>query len=124
MLLGSPQERADVSRNVPGALEQALRDTDTYFGVEAPAHETWQFGAEQAKQITQPTLYVLGEHSSALYVECFEQSQRENTARLAPRSRRARASRELAARRPARGRRCGVARPELIPVAAGRWTRQ
>lgn len=73
LFLGSPQERADVARNVPGALEQALRDTDTYFGVEAPAHEAWQFGAEQARGITAPTLFVLGANSSKLYVECYEQ---------------------------------------------------
>jgi benzoate-CoA ligase family protein len=73
LFLGSPEERADVARNVPGALEQALRDTDTYFGVEAPAHETWRFGAEQARRITAPTLFVLGARSSQLYVECCEQ---------------------------------------------------
>ena len=73
LFLGSPEERADVSRNVPGALEQALRDTDTYFGVEAPAHEAWQFGPEQARRITAPTLFVLGERSSKLYVECRDQ---------------------------------------------------
>jgi len=73
LFLGSPEERADVARNVPGALEQALRDTDTYFGVEAPAHETWQFGAEQGARIGAPTLFVLGARSSKLYVECCEQ---------------------------------------------------
>ena len=30
--LGSPAERAAVARNVPGGLEQAVRDLDTYFG--------------------------------------------------------------------------------------------
>jgi len=75
LFLGSPEERAVVARNVPGALDQALRDTDTYFGVEAPAHETWQFGAEQAHPITVPTLFVLGTRSSKLYVECCEQIQ-------------------------------------------------
>ncbi len=75
LFLGSPEERDVVARNVPGALEQALRDTDTYFGVEAPAHEAWQFGAEQARSITVPTLFVLGALSSKLYVECCEQIQ-------------------------------------------------
>ena len=73
LFLGSPEERAVVARHVPGALEQSLRDTDTYFGVEAPAHETWQFGAEEAARITAPTLFVLGERSNELYRECYEQ---------------------------------------------------
>ena len=73
LFAGSPDERADVVRNVPGALEQALRDTDTYFGVEAPAHEAWQFGAEEGRRITAPTLFVLGARSSRLYVEAYEQ---------------------------------------------------
>ena len=73
LFAGSPDERADVVRNVPGALEQALRDTDTYFGVEAPAHEAWPFGAEEGRRITAPTLFVLGGRSSKLYIEAYEQ---------------------------------------------------
>ena len=41
--LGSPAERAALARSVPGGLEQALRDLDTYFSVEVPAHEAWHF---------------------------------------------------------------------------------
>ncbi|HSK99725.1 MAG TPA: benzoate-CoA ligase family protein [Rubrobacteraceae bacterium] len=70
--LGSPRERSDISRNVPGGLEQALADMDTFFDVEAPAHEEWRFGAAEASKIEHPTLYVLGGESSPFYVEILD----------------------------------------------------
>jgi len=73
--LGSPAERAAVARNVPGGLEQAMRDLDTYFGIEAPAHEAWHFTEAEGKQITQPALFIQGSESQVLYVECRDQIQ-------------------------------------------------
>jgi benzoate-CoA ligase family protein len=73
--LGSPAERAALARSVPGGLEQALRDLDTYFSVEAPAHEAWHFTDEEGKQITQPVLFMLGGESQEFYVECHDQVQ-------------------------------------------------
>ncbi len=73
--LGSPAERAALARSVPGGLEQALRDLDTYFRVEEPAHEAWHFTAEEGKQITQPVLFLLGGESQEFYVECHDQIQ-------------------------------------------------
>ncbi|MBV9338911.1 MAG: benzoate-CoA ligase family protein, partial [Solirubrobacterales bacterium] len=70
--LGTPKERADIARGVPGGLEQALRDMDTYFAVEAPAHEEWQFGAAEGTQIKCPALYMLGGESSRVYVEVHD----------------------------------------------------
>jgi benzoate-CoA ligase family protein len=67
--LGTPRERADIMRNIPGGLEQALADMDTFFNFEAPAHEEWQFGAEQGMTISQPVLFMLGGESSPLYVQ-------------------------------------------------------
>src|SRR5579864_6642538 len=71
--LGSPAERAAVARNVPGGLEQPIRDLDTYFGNEAPAHEAWHFTEAEGKQITQPVLFIQGSESQVLYVECRDQ---------------------------------------------------
>ncbi|MDQ6790053.1 MAG: benzoate-CoA ligase family protein [Candidatus Dormibacteraeota bacterium] len=68
--LGGPRDRADVARNIPGGLEQAIRDMDTYFEVEAPAHERWRFAAPEGERIKQPVLFVLGARSSALYRQC------------------------------------------------------
>jgi benzoate-CoA ligase family protein len=67
--LGTPKEQMDIARSVPGALDQALRDMDTYFAVEVPAHEGWQFHAAEGSQIKCPTLYVLGGESSPIYAE-------------------------------------------------------
>ncbi len=73
--LGSPVERATVGKSVPGALEQALRDLDTYFRIEAPAHEAWRFTAAEGKRISQPVLFMLGSESQQFYVECRDQVQ-------------------------------------------------
>ena len=73
--LGSPAERAALARSVPGGLEQALRDLDTYFSVEAPAHEAWRFTDEEGTQIAQPVLFMLGSESQEFYVECHDQVQ-------------------------------------------------
>jgi benzoate-CoA ligase len=74
--LGSPADRAIVARNVPGGVEQALRDLDTYFGIEVPAHEAWAFTAAEAQQIQQPVLWVQGSESDVLYRECRDQVKR------------------------------------------------
>ena len=73
--LGSPAERAAVARNVPGGLEQAVRDLDTYFGSEVPAHEAWRFTEAEGKRITQPVLFMQAGESQVLYVECRDQIQ-------------------------------------------------
>ncbi|MBV8990686.1 MAG: alpha/beta fold hydrolase, partial [Solirubrobacterales bacterium] len=70
--LGTPKERGDIARSVPGGLDQALRDMDTYFAVEVPAHEEWQFHAAEGTQIKCPTLYMLGGESSPVYVEVHD----------------------------------------------------
>jgi 4-hydroxybenzoate-CoA ligase len=70
--LGTPKERADIARSVPGGLDQALRDMDTYFTIEVPAHEEWQFHEAEGTQIKCPTLYMLGGETSPVYVEVHD----------------------------------------------------
>lgn len=70
--LGTPKERADIARSVPGGLDQAIRDMDTYFAVEVPAHEEWRFHEAEGTQIECPALYVLGGESSPVYVEVHD----------------------------------------------------
>ncbi len=60
-----PDYRAVLDRALPGAVDQAVADADTFFGQELPAVMLWAFGPEQAARITQPALLVLGEHSIA-----------------------------------------------------------
>ncbi|MDQ2729257.1 MAG: benzoate-CoA ligase family protein [Actinomycetota bacterium] len=76
LFLGSPKERDDISRNVPGGLEQALRDVDTYFVTEAPAHDEWEFGAAEAHRIHCPVLFMNGSDSSQLYREARDEVKR------------------------------------------------
>jgi 3-oxoadipate enol-lactonase len=48
---------------VPGSLEQAVKDFDTFIREQGPIQE-WQFGPAQAAAIWQPVLSVLGVHSN------------------------------------------------------------
>ena len=64
-----PTCRAVLDQRVPGALTQAIKDADTFFGVELPALTQWVFGAEQAAAIHQPVLSVRGSRTQPLWVE-------------------------------------------------------
>jgi pimeloyl-ACP methyl ester carboxylesterase len=61
--------RALLDQRVPGAVPQAIKDADTFFGIELPALSAWTFGAEQAVAIVQPVLSVLGTDTEPLWVE-------------------------------------------------------
>lgn len=61
--------RALLDERVPGAVEQAIKDADTFFGIELPALTQWAFGAEQAAAVHQPVLSVLGTDTQSLWVE-------------------------------------------------------
>jgi pimeloyl-ACP methyl ester carboxylesterase len=49
-----------LERTIPGALEEAVADADTFFGQELPAVRAWSFGPAEAARVTQPALAVLG----------------------------------------------------------------
>ncbi|MDQ3944014.1 MAG: alpha/beta fold hydrolase [Actinomycetota bacterium] len=72
LFLGGPGDRASLARSVPGGIEQALRDMDTYFSVEMPALDAWTFDATDAERLQAPVLYVLGADTQALYVEILD----------------------------------------------------
>jgi pimeloyl-ACP methyl ester carboxylesterase len=61
-----------LDERIPGAMEQALKDVDTFFGVELPGLTEWAFGPEQAAAIEQPVLSVLGSDTGILWVEVAE----------------------------------------------------
>lgn len=71
-LIGGPGWTTHVDRAVPGGAEQARRDAATYFEVELPALERWEFDAERAGRISQPTLYALGGESGPFAEEGAE----------------------------------------------------
>jgi len=54
---------------LPGAFAQAVKDADTFFGVELPGLGEWGFGAQQAAAIKCPVLSVLGSGTQPLWVE-------------------------------------------------------
>jgi pimeloyl-ACP methyl ester carboxylesterase len=64
--------RALLEDRVPGAVAQAVKDADTFFGVELPGLTQWTFGAEEAASIHQPVLSVLGGDTTTLWVEVAE----------------------------------------------------
>jgi pimeloyl-ACP methyl ester carboxylesterase/quinol monooxygenase YgiN len=67
-LVGDRNWRATIDQTVPGAIDQAVKDAATFFETELPG-PMWSFGPEQAEAITCPVLSVLGNNSSALFVE-------------------------------------------------------
>ncbi len=67
--LDSPTCRAVLDQHVPGALAQAVKDADTFFGVELPALAEWSFSSKHAATIVQPVLSVLGADTQQLWVE-------------------------------------------------------
>ena len=61
--------RTVLDSRVPGAVSAAIRDADTFFGVELPALSAWTFGAAEARAISQPVLSVLGTDTEPLWVD-------------------------------------------------------
>ncbi len=58
-----PGWQAIVEQAVPGSVEQAVRDFDTFIQEQAPIQE-WQFGTAQANAIKQPLLSMMGVYTS------------------------------------------------------------
>jgi pimeloyl-ACP methyl ester carboxylesterase len=67
-----PDWRGDLESHVPGALQQVERDADTFFGTDLPALLSWRFGAEDARRIHQPVLYIGGSESGPWFAEVRE----------------------------------------------------
>ncbi len=62
-----PHYRAVLEKAIPGAVDQALADADTFFGHELPALRRWSFGPDEARLVKQPVLAVLGEQSDTRF---------------------------------------------------------
>ena len=65
--VGGPDWRDHVERNVPGGVEQADKDAARVFESDLPSVQAWEFGADEAAQISQPVLYLLGSDSAPLF---------------------------------------------------------
>ena len=64
-----PACRAVLEERLPGAEAQAIKDADTFFGIELPALTAWAFDADQAADIDCPVLSVLGAQTRTLWRE-------------------------------------------------------
>ena len=51
---------------VPGAVDQAIADADTFFDLEVPGLGEFEFDSERAARLSIPAIYVLGSESSAI----------------------------------------------------------
>ena len=61
--------QAVIVQHVPGGVEQAVQDADTFFGSYLPSLAAWQFDATDATRITQPVLSVLGTQTDTMFRE-------------------------------------------------------
>ncbi|MDQ3296435.1 MAG: alpha/beta hydrolase [Myxococcota bacterium] len=61
--------RAILEARMPGSVAQSIKDADTFFGVELPGLQQWTFTPEQAAQVRQPTLSILGKQTEPLWVD-------------------------------------------------------
>ena len=64
--------RAMIERNVPGGVDQAIADADTFFTIELPAVAGWRISADQAATIRKPVLLVLVTRTDPMFVEAAE----------------------------------------------------
>ncbi len=70
-----PGYREPLEKALPGAFEQAVADAPASFAADVPAALDSHFGQEQAREIAQPVLVVLGERSVALHPRFAETFQ-------------------------------------------------
>jgi pimeloyl-ACP methyl ester carboxylesterase len=68
-LVDGPDWREEIGRTVPGGPEQAEKDVATAFECDLPSSVEWSFGPDEAAQIQQPVLYLLGTESQPLFAE-------------------------------------------------------
>ena len=68
--------RATLRAQIPGGIDQAVTDADTFFTNELPAIQAWTITAEQAAAISQPVLTLVGTRTEPLFVEAAERLQR------------------------------------------------
>ena len=63
--------RSMIERNVPGGVDQAIADADTFFTIELPAIAGWRITADQAATIRKPG-HRPGTRADPMFVEAAE----------------------------------------------------
>jgi pimeloyl-ACP methyl ester carboxylesterase len=64
-----PACRALLDVRVPGAVTDAVKDAETFFGVEIPGLIEWTFGPREAASIRTPVLSVMGSNTLPFWVD-------------------------------------------------------
>jgi pimeloyl-ACP methyl ester carboxylesterase len=64
-----PTCRSTIERHAPGTIAQTVKDAETFFGIELPSLQTWEFGPEHAAAISQPVLSVVAGETRQLWVD-------------------------------------------------------
>jgi pimeloyl-ACP methyl ester carboxylesterase len=71
--LGGPEYRSAADKTLPTDwFQRAVDDADTFFQVELPALQEWEFTADLAKKVRAPVLAVIGGESAPLFREGHE----------------------------------------------------
>jgi 3-oxoadipate enol-lactonase len=70
-----PDYREVLDSALPGALDQAVADADTFFAQELPALREWEFGAAEAARIGRPALVVLGGRSEEVNITFAQRNE-------------------------------------------------
>lgn len=65
--LMGPDWRDELENHLPGAVRHVERDAATFFANDIPALLSWDFDAETASRIRQPTLYIGGSESGSWF---------------------------------------------------------
>jgi hypothetical protein len=63
-------EVRDIELHVPDAVASVEHDANTFFATDLPALLAWRIGAEDARRITQPVLYVGGTANGHWFMAC------------------------------------------------------
>jgi pimeloyl-ACP methyl ester carboxylesterase len=61
-----PAPYADLERIAPDAIAQAVADVDTFYQCDLPGMQSWPFGPDEGRRVTQPVLGVLGADSDSV----------------------------------------------------------
>jgi pimeloyl-ACP methyl ester carboxylesterase len=64
--------RTVLEKNVPGGVQQAMKDVDTFFGSYLVAINQWRFGPKDAATVATPVLSVVGTESDPWFKEGHE----------------------------------------------------
>lgn len=70
--LMGPDWRDELENLLPGAVRHVERDAATFFAYDLPALLSWDFDAETASRIHQPTLYIGGSESGSWFASVRE----------------------------------------------------